>query len=239
MIFIWVIFGVGMVQAQTQWKDSKTGMDYDWTGLQIDVNNFYSVTDNTNSFSPSSYNFNFGIDLPNTCSGQLVSASENIYSSDGWVAGCSILGRKSMQKVSAIKNGIKITLNGGDVCFENNELSNRRIYFELTCSETEGDWEIKESAFNNYCVVGLTKNTRFGCNIKTSRVWLWAVILVLLLMTGLIIACCYSKKTEESFSLPLRDTILNFFNSFRQAIEKLIGKLKDLRTSSTKNYEMV
>ena len=239
MIFIYFIFYLGRVGAQTQWTDTKTGMDYDWTGLQKDIDNFYSIIDNTNPFTPSTYSFNFGIDIPNTCSGQLVSASENIIFADGWVASCSILGRKSMQKVSAIQNGIRITFNGGDVCFENNELSNRRIYFELTCSDTEGDWLIKESAYNNYCLVGLTKNSSFGCTIKTSRVWLWIVILTLLVVTGLIIYWNHTKKNEENFTLPYKDTIFEFFQSFREALERIVERVKAIRISKTKNYEMV
>lgn len=243
MIFISFIFCLQrLVEAQTQWTDTATGKVYDWTGLQKDSNNFYSIIDYTNPFTPSTYNFNFGSELPDTCSGQEVTASETIVFADGWMASCSILGRKSMQKVSAIADGIRITFNGGDVCFDNNQLTNRRIYFELTCSDKEGDWAIKESAYNNYCVVGMSKKTSFGCNVQTSKTWLWVALAVLVVLAGLNLAWNHVKKNEEGFNLPFKETISGFFDSVKEAGEKVSGKVKGLgssASSNTKNYEMV
>lgn len=227
---------------QTIWQDPVTGQSYDWSSLAKPVTEYYQVIDYTNPFTPSTYNFNFNSELPDTCSGQTVTASETIEFADGWMASCSILGRKNMQKVNSIVNGIKLTYQGGDICFENNEIVNRRIIFELVCSTKEGDWQVTSSAYNNYCKVGLSKNSLAGCPVQASRAWLW-VLGTLVLLVGLVAGIWYyGKQCEFPVNLPFKESIESVFSRISEIGESGITKLKTLTNRSggpAKNYEMV
>jgi len=237
-----IILLIAQALGQTVWLDTVTGQNYDWTFLAKPASEYYQVIDYTNPFTPSNYNFNFNSELPDTCSGQTVTASETVEFADGWMASCSILGRKNMQKVSTIPNGIKLTYQGGDICFENNEIVNRRIVFELVCSTKEGDWQVTSSAYINYCKVGLTKNSIAGCPVQASRAWLW-VLGVLIILVGLVAGIWYfAKKCEFPAGLPFKESAQSILTTLSEIGQSGIAKLKAFTNRSggpAKNYEMV
>jgi hypothetical protein len=241
MIFlIFYLQRLAQVSADTTWTDPGSGLVYDWGKLKRGTNDYNEIIDYANPFTPSTYSFNFENELPDTCSGQLVTASETIVFADGWMASCSILGRKGMQKVEKKPDGIRITFTGGDVCFENNQISNRRIYFDLTCSEKEGDWAIQESSYNNYCVVGISKKSLYGCPVKASRAWFWILSGLFIILAALGFARHYFINNEITF--PFRDFWQGAAEKAQEGLGNLTGKVKDLTGKSsgtTKNYEMV
>lgn len=233
---------VTLAYSQTVWQDTATGQSYDWTSLAKSESEYYEVIDYTNPFTPSTYNFNFGSELPDTCSGQKVMASETIEFVDGWMASCSILGRKNMQKVSSTPNGIKISFQGGDICFDNNEITNRKITFELVCSSKEGEWQVTESAYNNYCKVGLVKNSKAGCPLLTSRTWLWVLGTVFFLAGLVALIWYYGRAYEFEMKIPFKEFFSTLFTQLAELGDSIVSKAKSLINRASvpkKNYEMV
>ena len=168
-----------LASSKTSWEDEETGISYDWSSLSRKKDNYYEVVDSNDFFVPSLYSFNFGSDLPESCTGQFPAAMETIELVDGWIESCSILGRSDMQTVAAIDKGIEVTYKGGDLCYEVSSINNRQITFRLICSKTEGQWEVVQSTYQNYCHVILKKKTIAGCPEEINFSWMWGFMLCL------------------------------------------------------------
>jgi hypothetical protein len=234
---------VTIASSQNTWYDSETGNSYDWGILERSEDNYYKVIDSMSFFIPSIYSFNFGTNLPRTCAGQFHAAMESIEFVDGWMESCSILGRYDMQTISVISNGIQVTYTGGDLCYEVSEINTRRISFRLVCSEAEGDWEIIQSTYVNYCHVILQKKTPAGCAEEPMSSIVWGLLLVLICL-GLYFGggTAYNYYTTSEFKVPHIESINNALGSVQETtqggIKKVKGYLNEAGAKS-KNYEMV
>ena len=191
MLFLFFV----LASSETSWEDPETGITYDWSILSRKTDNYYEVVDSRDFFLPSVYSFNFGSDLPDSCTGQFPAAMETIELADGWVESCSILGRSDMQTVTTVDKGIEITYSGGEYCYETYAMSTRQISFRLICSETEGEWEIVQSTFQSYCHIILKKKTTAGCPREIRFNWMWGLMICI---AGVVIYCAVGTISNVS-----------------------------------------
>lgn len=232
------------VQSQTYWDDPITGQSYNWKSMKKSEDNFYQVIDSTTPFFiPSIYSFNLGADLPVACAGQYPAAMESIELQDGWMESCSILGRSDMQTVTSMTNGIEITYKGGDICFDISSINNRQISFQLICSKSEGQWEIIQSTFTNYCHIILRKKTNAGCPVEFTFTWVWGLAFAFgSLGVYFIVGMIINAYKGVGCIIPNENFWLGVWGYAREMMDKVMGKLEAINEKSgtkPKTYEMV
>ncbi|OMJ81217.1 hypothetical protein SteCoe_18333 [Stentor coeruleus] len=232
-----------LVQSQTTWEDPTTGMSYNWKSLKRDPDNYYEVVDSNAFFIPSIYSFNFGEDLPTACAGQYPAAMESVELLDGWMESCSILGRSDMQKVQSVNNGIEITYKGGDICYDVSSINTRQISFQLICSKTEGQWEIIQSTFTNYCHIILKKKTKAGCPVQFTFTWVWGLIFTLgAFALYFIIGTLINISQGSGCIIPhvsFWEGVWEFITDKMTAILEKAKGVSSKQKEVAKNYEMV
>ena len=232
-----------VAKSQTYWQDPNTGEKYDWSSLTL-KNDDYQITDSSEFFVPSVYSFNFGKDLTRDCAGQYPTAMETVEFSDGWMASCSILGRANMQNVKKIPDGIEITYQGGDLCYEVYSMTNRQIGFQLICSKSEGNWEIVQSTYTNYCHIILKKKTLAGCPDEFSFSWtLGLVLLIGGLGAYFVVGICINYRNGNGIKVPHDEFCNRILASFKEFVGGCTDKTKSFigkeAAGNSKNYEMV
>mmetsp|Transcript_1762 Transcript_1762/g.3788 ORF Transcript_1762/g.3788 Transcript_1762/m.3788 type:complete len:177 (+) Transcript_1762:228-758(+) len=162
---IW-LFALGVAADNMRWKDPNSGAMYDWSSLHRDVP--YKIYDD-DSF----YLFNFGTDLPDTCSMEHAAAIQVFESAFGDYEECEIAGRHQARVVRLLDHrrpdyGVKITYTQGAVCESFSMAEQRRITFKLHCSkdkEAEEDFRLTQSIFKKSCNTYLNIRTPAGCPI--------------------------------------------------------------------------
>lgn len=154
-----------------KYVDHYLGLSYDWSGLQRPQDDPWKVMAEENPLLDSIYVFNFGTNLPTSCTPDLVSAIEVVELFDGKFASCSVIGRHKSSSVNLLDKlnpdkGLHITYQGGDRCTnQDSPFLNfpRRVTFKLHCNREETDWVLAPQDEIGSCVVIIEKYTRFGC----------------------------------------------------------------------------
>ena len=240
-----LVFLFVLVNGKATWEDPTTGLEYDWSSLSRKRDNYYEVIDSNDFFVPSIYSFNFDNNLPLPCTGQFPAAMETVELIDGWIESCSILGRSDMQEVKSLNNGVEVTYKGGDLCYEVASINNRQISFRLICSKTEGQWEIVQSTYDNYCHVILKKKTIAGCPQEYKFSWIWGFVLVIgAFSLYCIVGTLINSSKGNGVTLPNQEFWNGLIETTQETTASVIEKVKSFYKAKSlpakgQNYEMV
>ena len=234
-----------ILSEETSWIDPITGLHYDWSKLQKNINNPYIIKDSEfdeENFSLKYY-FNIGKNLPFKCKNKTASIIEFLEYDDKKTEICEILGNSEKLNIYFIdKNepnkGIILEYGDGDICktSQDEELMGypRKTRFKIFCDNKDNKNfvldlpEGKQGStkcildFKIYSTVGCPKNYLFI--IKSSVILFYLLIIFMIYIISGYLYNYFYYKLRGKAAIPN----YIFWRQYPYLIKEGIYYLKDI-----------